>query len=213
MRYLLIIATLLWVVACTSTPTPLPPTPTPVPPTPAEAPIAPATPTAEPPASAPTETTLDTAAVSGCEIPVYSPFQGWWEASGTPCPTRAAEVGDGAFQPFARGVMIWVDANDEEGALIYVLNDEDGTWQRYEDLWQEGDPERANLTPPSGFVEPERGFGRVWRDELGGPNAPIGWALINEAGQQTVVQQFDGDTAIELGGRRVYWLYEDGRWE
>lgn len=217
MRYLMMMITLVWLTACNSNPDPIPaaPTATSLAPTSATATSLPAT---EVPEStiAPTPEMTDTNALPTevatllCEVAVYPAFQAN-AASLNICPTRNAEVGDGAFQPFANGTMIWASENDEEPAMIYVFNS-DGTWQRYEDLWREGDMGSADLTPPAGQLEPERGFGLVWREQLGGPDAPLGWALQREAGVEIAVQEF-GDVVGIATPNQLYWLASDGTWQ
>ena len=81
-----------------------------------------------------------------------------------------------AEQGFERGRMFWRGDNRE----IYVLRD-DGTWRAFADTWQEGQPQdNPDLTAPPGLFQPKRGFGKVWREELGGPASQIGWAREEE---------------------------------
>jgi uncharacterized protein with LGFP repeats len=121
-----------------------------------------------------------------------------------------------AEQPFERGLMIW----ESDSRQIYVLLD-DGTWQALADTWIEGvDPAYdSNLPPPP--VQPQRGFGKVWREQLGGPEAAIGWALANERAVDGWRQQFDGGMLVwtdaeqeeASGPGTAYVLYGDGTWE
>lgn len=221
MRYILLILTLCWMTACTTDADPIPPAPT-------ATTVVSATATTETvmveqteePSPVPsveatepaTEVMTDTM-VLDCEVPSYPAFESSWEAAHNEsiCPIREVEIGEGAIQTFENGTMIWVSESDEEPAYIYVINS-DNTWQRYEDLFEEGDTESANLTPPAGLLEPIRGFGLVWRDQLDGSDAAIGWALNEEVGHEAAVQEFGNDTAIAIDDR-VYWLLSDGTWE
>jgi hypothetical protein len=80
---------------------------------------------------------------------------------------------------------------------IYVLSIEGadgGSWQEYSDPWEEGkypsdiDPD---IIPPPDLAQPKRGFGLIWREQLGGPRSDIGWALMEEEGLCAVVQPFE----------------------
>jgi len=120
-----------------------------------------------------------------------------------------------ARQHFERGMMIWLDQlyEDQIYVLYYGSDETSGDWQRYVDLWREGDPEKAGLTPPEGLYEPIRGFGRLWRDELGGQAAPIGWALEPEQGFVGCIQSFEHGTMVWVAPDCiVYVLWEDGSW-
>jgi hypothetical protein len=114
-----------------------------------------------------------------------------------------------AWQSFERGTMFW----RQDLRLIYVLQ-QDGTWTSYQDTWTEGQPERdPSLLPPSGHYQPIRGFGKVWRDQLGGLKAGIGWATAEESGSTSLIQSFA--LGLLLRGEKgvVYTLYHQGTWE
>jgi len=114
-----------------------------------------------------------------------------------------------AEEAFERGRMFWREDNRE----IYVLHD-DYTWQDFADTWQEGQPQDdPNLTAPPGLFQPKRGFGKVWREELGGPASQVGWATEEERGSTGVVQAFDGGTILWSDRSVAYVLYADGSWE
>jgi hypothetical protein len=99
------------------------------------------------------------------------------------CPFEPVRASPAAMQRFERGLMLWLQATDS----IYVLRDGAGDaaaqrWARYDDLFEDGDPERdPNLSPPAGLQHPVRGFGRVWRTQ---PDVrrDLGWATEAERG-------------------------------
>jgi len=130
------------------------------------------------------------------------------------CPTEAEREVTLAEEAFERGRMFWRGDSGE----IYVLHD-NRTWQAFADTWQEGQPQDdPNLTAPPDLFQPKRGFGKVWREELGGPVSQLGWAREEERGFTGVVQVFDGGTILEsdVGTARevlLHILYADGSWE
>jgi hypothetical protein len=173
-------------------------------------PVPPATSTPPPPATS-------TATPLICEFAPLR-FASVWDRAGQKlgCPQDVAQALMLAQQPFEGGLMIW----ESDTRQIYVLLD-DGTWQGFADTWTEGvdlayDP---NLPPPP--VQPQRGFGKVWREQLGGPEAAIGWALANERAVDGWRQHFDGGMLIWTdaeqegapGPGTAYLLYGDGTWE
>lgn len=119
------------------------------------------------------------------------------------CPIGPFHTTWSAVERFERGWMYW----REDEVRIYVMYD-DGHWQDYPDTWHEGEPETAGLIPPAGLLEPKRGFGKVWRDHLGGPAAAVGWAVEEERGINSKVQDFAAGTMLALEGR-TYVLFRD----
>lgn len=120
-----------------------------------------------------------------------------------------------AGQHFEHGLMMWLDQlrKDHIYVLSYDANETSGDWQRYVDTWREGDPESGELTPPERLFEPIRGFGRLWREELGGPDAPVGWALEPEQGYTGNVQPFEHGLMLwNPLDEVVYVLWDDGTW-
>ena len=124
------------------------------------------------------------------------------------CATRPAAETAGALQPFERGRMFW--RGDEQ--RIAVLQ-RDGTWAAYADTWAEGQPPAdPALSPPEGRYQPIRGFGQVWREQLGGPEAQIGWATERESGGTLLIQPFRGGTVLRDFDGNVYIRWDDGTW-
>jgi hypothetical protein len=90
-----------------------------------------------------------------------------------------------AEQVFEGGRMLWI----EEENLIYTLFG-DGqlppensiNYSLTSDTWTEDEPESdPSLTPPPGFYQPIRGFGKVWRENARIREA-LGWAVAPEQG-------------------------------
>ena len=121
-----------------------------------------------------------------------------------------------AAQHFERGLMIWLDELHEDHiyVLAYGTDENSGAWQRYVDTWREGDLESAGLTSPGRqFEEPIRGFGRLWREELGGPDASVGWALGPEYGYVGSMQPFEHGLMLWNPFDDVtYVLWDDFTW-
>lgn len=111
--------------------------------------------------------------------------------------------------------MLWRagSANQDAGGMIYVAY-YSGNWQEYRDHWVDGMPDRAGYQPPSGLIEPRRGFGYVWSNRLGGPSATLGWALQDETGSAFgLVQNFANGAAIIRFPQQVTVFFPDGkRW-
>jgi hypothetical protein len=110
------------------------------------------------------------------------------------CPYDAEKSTQTAYQSFEGGIMLWVNRETYvHQQLIYVFFN-DGTVQQFDDTWSDGQPANAGLAPPSGLYEPQRGFGKVWREGTGARvRERLGWA-----------------TALEKGGQGAYQLFEHG---
>ena len=106
--------------------------------------------------------------------------------------------------------MLW----RQDTRQIYVLYF-DATWVGYEDMWDETQPDHdPDFVPPEYFYQPRRGFGKVWREQLGGAESTIGWATDIEISYDTVLQAFDNGQLFKGGENYiVYVLYDDGYWE
>lgn len=86
-----------------------------------------------------------------------------------------------AEQPFQRGRMFWLEPT---GQIWVMIENEPGfgTWEVYEDLFEEGDLEfDPSVVAPEGLLQPIRGFGLIWRT---GQNVRehLGWATDIEVG-------------------------------
>jgi hypothetical protein len=117
-----------------------------------------------------------------------------------------------AMQNFERGNMVWLNGP------IYVLY-ADGRFQRYDDTFNAAvDPERGGENPPSGLIEPIRGFGKIWRNNPDVRNG-LGWGTTQESGGSAVMQRFDRGWMIDLTQRSdILILIEDvggffGTWQ
>ncbi|MBN1639979.1 MAG: hypothetical protein JXA09_01995, partial [Anaerolineae bacterium] len=124
------------------------------------------------------------------------------------CATGPALETPSAVQVFELGVMLWrLDARRIDVLL------QDGTWAAYDDTWEEGqDTHDPGLIPPEGRVQPVRGFGKVWREQLGGADAWIGWATGEEVGGGAIIQPFAGGLLYRGVNGVTYALYADGTW-
>ena len=195
--------------------------------------IVPATPTptftpTPSPTSSPTSSPTFTPPVGGCAVPadpVFQPaldrFRSLYPTADIGCPTRAAFSVQGAVQEFwanvtdpnpnthYRSLMIWRSDNRE----IYVIDGEDttasqGAFMAYTDTWDEGQPEIypkcAQMTPPTGYQLPIRGFGKVWC--VNGLWDPIGWPNQRELGNTLLVQPTATGLLLQVPSSGVTYL-------
>ncbi len=113
------------------------------------------------------------------------------------CASGAVITIQSATQNYERGSMIWVN---ESGGLIYVFYS-NGTFQRFPDTFIAGqDPDSGGETPPSGLIEPVRGFGKVWRTMMGVRDG-VGWGITPEIGDNATIQDFANGRLIYLPTR------------
>ena len=188
---------------------PLKPTPTPV-----QQAVLPSSATPVPvttQAPTPIPTAKPTEAQCAIAVDPRLPLSKKADNAGLGCAAASGAETFAAFQPFERGVMFW----REDLKHIYVLQN-DGTWSSHEDTWT-GSYEQVvtepDLSPPRGLYAPVRGFGQVWRLELGGPPSPIGWGTGEEQGYTMVVQPFARGLLLNDDDDKVYALYDDDTWQ
>lgn len=109
-----------------------------------------------------------------------------------------------ARQEFQRGDMIWRG----DSATIYVLG-RDAAWQVFPDTYADGEPESdPSLIPPSGLLQPIRGFGKLWRGDAT-LQERLGWAKAKEQGYGGYVQEFEHGVIISGGDRTRILIGED----
>ncbi len=124
-----------------------------------------------------------------------------------------------AEEKFQGGVTFWRSDTGE----VYIVYDRskergielfEGSWQTNEGkVWDGSDPEGVGMSPPSGLIEPKRGFGWLWRNYLGGPDGPLGWALEREQGHDNIgqYQLFEQGLMFKGSENKVYLFLADGR--
>lgn len=138
------------------------------------------------------------------------------------CPLDEAFSTWAAEQVFEGGRMLWLQEIRSGGQtssnLLFVLYSE-GDWQWYPDAWTPDQPESdPSLIPPQGRVQPQRGFGKVWREQTE-VRERLGWGMAPEQGYhadwQAPIREFPpgaayistfSDGVLELSGWR------DGTW-
>jgi photosystem II stability/assembly factor-like uncharacterized protein len=126
---------------------------------------------------------------------------------GLGCPLAGLRTSNMARQRFERAEMFWVESDK----AIYVLH-ADGTWKRFPDRFVEGMAESdPNLAAPPGLRQPVRGFGSVWRSDLGGPASSSGWGVEAEYGVSGAIQEWEGATLLRAGGQQ-FLLFKSGSW-
>jgi len=118
-------------------------------------------------------------------------------------------------QKFEHGMMLWVDSTKSTGyydpwkKTIYIMF-EDSTFSLLQDTWDESQPANEGLTPPPGKFEPQRGFGKVWRDGTGlRVRERLGWATELETGGNGAAQSFQSGGAMFYSEKtaQIYVLY------
>ncbi|PJF32396.1 MAG: hypothetical protein CUN52_01895 [Phototrophicales bacterium] len=91
-----------------------------------------------------------------------------------------------AEQAFENGRMFYLQPKDEIWVMIYAdASGTSGQWRFYPNTWTEGMSELdTSIAPPTGRYQPERGFGKLWRENASVRDA-LGWALDTEYGHVT----------------------------
>lgn len=103
-----------------------------------------------------------------------------------------------AEQLFERGRMFWLQPTQEIWVLT-ITSEGRGTWQVYQDTFVEGEPETdPSLVPPPDRIQPERGFGKLWR-EVEQVREELGWAVTPEFGYVSQYEYHAGGTFDESG--------------
>ena len=171
-----------------------------------------AAPTATP--AAPTPTPTATPALPPCSITPILGFGRIWSTYATVrnrlgCPVEIEKNTWSAEETFIGGYMFWRG----DLKLIYVLYN-DGTWQSFIDTWAEGQLEwDPGIVPPSGYFQPKRGFGKVWREQLVRPGVTvrdkISWATTEERGLNASWQAYTGGLMLWSDTLGIFVLYYD----
>jgi len=195
----------------TATDTPVAPTVTPT-----TTPIAPTPTTVEPTATATTtqvpSTPTPTPTLPACSITPILGFGQIWNTypevrDRLGCPVEVELNTWSAEETFIGGYMFWRG----DLRLIYALYN-DGTWQSFVDTWNEGDLEwDPTIVPPSGYYQPKRGFGKVWREQPG-VRDKLSWATTEERGLGASWQAYQGGLMLWSDVHGIFVLYNDGTW-
>ena len=101
-----------------------------------------------------------------------------------------------AEQRFEDGWLFWLQPVGQIWVLT-INEDNEGIWSVYEDTFVEGEPEiDPEIVPPEELYQPERGFGKLWRENPEVREA-IGWALEPELGHTTQYEYHAGGSVSD----------------
>jgi len=104
--------------------------------------------------------------------------------------------------------MVW----RADTGVITVLHDNAGM-AYYGNTWDESQPvDDPARVPPAGLFQPVRGFGKLWRTDVG-LASKLGWALASEQGYEMLVQPFEGGTMLLGPQGEIYVLFPLWTWE
>lgn len=107
-----------------------------------------------------------------------------------------------AEEVFERGRMFYIQPLDQIWVMV-VSGEGEGEWSIYPDTFEEGDAEvDPSLIPPEGMYQPERGFGKLWRENPEVREA-LGWGVTPEFG-------YNSEYRYQPGGQVVDGVYSPG---
>jgi murein DD-endopeptidase MepM/ murein hydrolase activator NlpD len=112
-----------------------------------------------------------------------------------------------AGENFEGGRVYWYEAMpgaaDTRGIIYVIYND--GTWESFLDTWDSSQPSNdPNIAPPPGRFQPERGIGKLWREQTG-VRGKLGWAYEPESA-------FMGRRQSPVGNTGGAYSYIDHGW-
>jgi hypothetical protein len=153
------------------------------------------------------QTIRDVQALNACETSLYEP----WRAAFTRisfgralgCPSPIQHDVPTSIEYFEGGMMIWVDLG-AHGRKIYVIHPRsentdvvgrEPTYRLFDDTWNDQQPLDGGLTPPDGLREPQRGFGKIWREQPD-VHTQLGWAVGPEQPFRTDYQTWQAGGAM-----------------
>ncbi|MGN6812802.1 MAG: hypothetical protein ACTHMP_18215, partial [Thermomicrobiales bacterium] len=129
-------------------------------------------------------------------------------------PTTNERAVPGATQPFERGRMVYLG----DTKTILVLGEwpnragSEGDWSRYPETWTEDQPAGGGPGPQPGLYQPQRGFGKLWRENYYGVQSRLGYATTPTEQALTLALQFFEHGAMLYGmtsdGPTIYVLYD-----
>lgn len=130
---------------------------------------------------------------------------------GCPQPGQDYSYTQGAAARFERGQMYWINLRGGKSVIYVVIYGPNGslTYRVFDDTWKEGDPVNTGLKPPAGLYEPQRGFGKIWREQPGIRDA-VGWALETERAVTVSYQVFDQGTMARIADENIVWQFSAG---
>lgn len=108
-----------------------------------------------------------------------------------------------AEQRFETGRMFWLQPVGQLWVMT-IDNNKRGVWSVYDDTFIEGEIEiDPTIVPPEELYQPERGFGKLWRENPDVREA-LGWALEPELGHTTRYEYHAGGKVVNKGGTPSY---------
>lgn len=160
--------------------------------------VATALPTATIVQPSPTTTVPASATATGAATALSAPTQAVPTALPTNFPTPTIAQVQVAEQLFEHGRMFWLGPIQQIWVLR-ITSEGHGTWEVYEDTFVDGEPETdPSLVPPEGRYQPERGFGKLWR-ESGNLREELGWGVTPEFGYVSNYEYHPGGYIDENG--------------
>lgn len=144
-----------------------------------------------------------------CEVIPKQQFGNLWETykHELGCPKSEPLRISVAEQPFERGHVFWF----ADELMIYVAYDMDGIWESYKDEWRKAPTPLPPIDIPSQELQlPVNGIGKIWYEELGGPNSRLGFALYKEQLFQDWYWEFDEGFVLKDSDQTIYLFLDNG---